>query len=82
MIAKNRQFNWEEIVTEAKMKEAAVDPIELYNILQAIPSDAISSIRCTSSFDSAHIKRELAVIAEDIFKSTENSLNDGSHVPG
>jgi hypothetical protein len=74
-IAKNKNFDWMSIIQEAKTKEAAVDPVVIYNILKSFPEDALSTIKWVYRIDTALFRLELDKIAEDIFNGRKNSLN-------
>ena len=74
IIAKNKNFNWKEIVREARTKEVGIDPIVLYEILTTFPSEVLRSIKWNMQIDEKAFLNDLAVIAGDIFGGKENTL--------
>lgn len=74
IIAKNERFNWQDVVNEAKAKEAGVDPIALYEIIMSIPADALDAIKWVSEVDIRGFKSDVSCIADDILKGNDNTL--------
>ncbi len=74
VIAKHRAFHWMELIQEAKTKEAGIDPVVLYEVLQSFPADELSTIRWIAPVSSDRFMPELHQIADDIFQGRENSL--------
>ena len=73
-ISKNCTFQWREIISEAKTKEAGVDPIVIYNIIKSFPSHLLSSIKFTRSIQEDLFVRDISTIANDILLGNKNSL--------
>jgi len=73
-IALQRQYNWKEIVTEAKTKEVGADPEILYDILKSFPLKYLDTIKWISQPDINTFKYELQTIADDILHGRKNSL--------
>ena len=74
VIAKNESFCWKEMILEAKEKEAAVDPIEIFNLFRSFPFDNLNLIKWIKDFNKEKIDTDFNTIAEDIFYGRENSL--------
>jgi hypothetical protein len=74
IIAKQRQFDWISIVEEAKTKEAAVDPVLLFEILKSFPEAELAYVKWSTHVDSGIFKKELDQIAEDILHGRHNTL--------
>jgi len=74
IIAKQRQFDWIGIVEEAKTKEAAVDPVLLFEILKSFPEAELAYVKWSTHVDSGIFKKELDQIAEDILHGRHNTL--------
>ena len=73
-IAKQRQFEWMNLVQEAKTKEAAIDPVLLFEILKSFPESELSYVKWITPVDSGVFKIELDQIAEDILHGRHNTL--------
>jgi hypothetical protein len=74
IITKHKNFNWIDIMNQAKSKEAAVEPEVVYNIIKSFPNEELNLIKWSSQQNINEIKKDLEVIAEDIFWGLENSL--------
>jgi predicted nucleotidyltransferase component of viral defense system len=74
ILSRKNRFHWNDIIGEAKTKEAAVDPVEIYNIIGSIPMEELSTIRWTIPIEVTKLKDDLMIIARDIFECRENSL--------
>lgn len=75
MIAKNKKFNWKQITYEAKQKEAAVDPVEIFELFKSFPFQHLNLIKWKSDFKTEMIKNDFDIISNDIFYGRENSLS-------
>ena len=73
-IAKQRQFDWMNLVQEAKTKEAAIDPVILFEILKSFPEAELAYVKWITPVDSKVFKKELDQIAEDILHGRHNTL--------
>ena len=73
-LAKNRSFSWQEIFSEAKQKDAGLDPVMAYELLRTIPADSLELIKWTLSIDSKSFFRDMQQIADDLLKGNDNSL--------
>ena len=74
IIAKHKPIAWREIITEAKTKEAGIDPLALFEIFSSFPADEIASVKWNIPIDQNNFLADLATIGDDIFKGKENSL--------
>jgi predicted nucleotidyltransferase component of viral defense system len=74
VIANNARFNWREILSEAKQKEAAVDSVEIFNLFKSFPFDNLKLIKWIRKYNKRKIEKDFNTIAEDIFYGQENSL--------
>ena len=74
IICKNYKCNFKEIITEAKNKEAGVDPLSIFEILSSFPLDKLNLIKWVRKPDPLKLINDLSTIAEDIFNGRENSL--------
>jgi hypothetical protein len=74
VIAKYQRFDWIQIVEEAKTKEAGVDPIVLFEILQSFPEDALETIKWVTPVEQKTFQHDLNRIANDILRGRENTL--------
>jgi len=71
-------FNWEEIVAEAKSKEAGIDPQTIYGILHSFPVQSLDSINWINRPDTEDFISDIGVIADDILHGSDNSLVFGN----
>ena len=74
IIAKHKPIAWREIITEAKTKEAGIDPLALQEILRSFPSDEVMAVKWSIPIDQKNFIADLATIADDILQGKENSL--------
>ena len=74
VISKNRPFEWQDIIKEAKTKEAGVDPVEFHKILQSFPKEELKNIKWVMDINAEDLVSDLKIIAEDILKGLKNSL--------
>ncbi len=74
IICKNFKCNMRDIITEAKNKEAGVDPVAIYEILGSFPINKFDLIKWIKKPDPEIFKKEILQIAEDILYGKENSL--------
>ncbi len=74
IISKNKGFDWQEILSEAKTKELGSDPIIIYEILKSFPADAIESIKWSSQIEKDIFIKDIFIIADDILQGRKNSL--------
>ncbi len=73
-IAKNYKFNWRELIYQAKQKESAIDPIEIFNLFKSFPFKNLDSIKWAKPVDYNKITEEFSIIADDILSGQNNSL--------
>lgn len=73
-ISKMKKFHWRTIVEEAKSKEAGAEPEIIYNILRSFPVEKLDIIRWIKRPDYTTVKRDLDILADDLFYGRENSL--------
>ncbi len=74
IISRNNKFNWKDILSEAKSKEAGIEPEVIFNIIKSFPIDQLDYIKWVHKPDYTLFKSNLHKIAEDIFWGKENSL--------
>ena len=73
-IALQQNFNWRDIVTEAKSKEVGADPEIIYDMLNSFPLKYLDMIKWISQPDTKTFKHEIKTIADDILYGRNNSL--------
>lgn len=74
IIAKHKPIAWREIISEAKTKEAGIDPLALQEILRSFPPDEVMAVKWNIPIDENNFIADLATIADDILQGKENSL--------
>jgi hypothetical protein len=74
--AKRKDFGWVPFIEEAKTKEAAVDPVVIYNIFKSFPDNLVEVVKWAMPLDAGKFKNELGQIADDILKGNQNSLSE------
>lgn len=74
IICKNYKCDFVEIISEAKLKEATVDPITIYEILISFPVEKLDLIKWGIEINKESFQKDLYVIANDIFNGRKNSL--------
>lgn len=65
-ICRNFKCDFKEIISEAKSKEAGVDPVAVYEILSSFPLSYLGLIKWVKAPDEEIFKKEIMQIAEDI----------------
>jgi len=75
LIAKNHKFNWRKLINQAKQKEGAVDPLEIFNLFKSFPFESLKAIKWVKQVDYNEIKEDFDKLAEDIVNGTDNSLS-------
>jgi len=73
-IALQQNFNWKEIVKEAKTKEVGADPETFYDILNSFPLKYLETIKWIVQPDTDTFGDEIKTIADDILYGRDNSL--------
>ncbi|WP_320045017.1 hypothetical protein [uncultured Desulfobacter sp.] len=71
-IANAYDFNWREIIGEAKEKDLWVDPIEISRILRQFPVEQFKSINWISNPNLQTCEKALYLISENILKGEAN----------
>lgn len=79
ILAIAKEFSWNEIIEEAKTKEAGVDPEIVYNILRSFPIDKLDIIRWVQKPNYILFKENINRMADDIFYGRNNSLFLNEH---
>jgi len=74
IIARNRSFNWQEIIWEAKSKEAGIDPLEIHHLLTSFPISELEYIKWIKPPNHDTVTADLNQIAKDILLGQDNSL--------
>lgn len=75
IIAKNESFSWEEIIGQAKEKEAGINPLQVSEIIREFPLEYIHSIKWKKKIDEKKFIAELNTIARNILFNNKNSLH-------
>lgn len=73
IIAGHRSFSWKEVVTEARTKEAGLDPVTLYDLLRSFPRELVPTIRWAFEVDPDAFLEDLHRLAEDLFYMRDNT---------
>ena len=74
VMARNRSFDWREVITDAMRKEGGIDPVVLHGILRSVPREELAQVAWAAPADLDAITADLSVIADDILFSRANSL--------
>lgn len=74
LISKNYKFNWRELMNQAKQKEGAVDPLEIFNLFKSFPFENLNAIKWVNPVDFNKVKEDFHILEEDILYGRENSL--------
>jgi len=72
-IARTTEFSWRDIM-EIALKKSPVDPPDAAQTLTTMPLAELSTIKWTSSIDTAKVFKDIRFIARDILLGTPNSL--------
>ncbi len=73
-ICRNYKFEYSEILEEAKSKEAGIDAFIIGEIIKTTPLNKFEEIKWINKPEIREIKKELDIIADDIFNVRRNSL--------
>ena len=68
------EFNWQEIVTQAKTKEVGIEPDLIYDLLLSFPLHYLDNIKWITVPDRKQYQQQLAKIADDILYGRDNTL--------
>lgn len=74
VMARNRSFDWREVIAEALRKEGGIDPVILHGILRSVPREELVRVAWSSPVDLPRLSADLCIIADDILYSRVNSL--------
>lgn len=74
VMARNRAFDWREVISEALRKEGGIDPVILHGILRSVPREELARVAWSSPVDLHRMSADLCIIADDILYSRANSL--------
>ncbi|SVD37762.1 uncharacterized protein METZ01_LOCUS390616 [marine metagenome] len=74
VIAKNKCFQWEQVVQEAKSKEAGIEPETIYDILRSFPVEQMNPVKWIQKPSGNEFMNDLRNIFDDILFARENSL--------
>jgi len=74
IISKNRQFQWKELIRQAKEKELGLDVLKISEIIRSFPPDYIDTVKWAIPVDKEKMAKDLNVVADDIFWGRANSL--------
>lgn len=73
-LAYNYQFNWVEIIKDAKEKDLWVNPIDTSSIIESFPISLFDSIIWITKPDYQKAEKDLKHIAKEILLGSDNSL--------
>ncbi len=76
IIAMQYEFNWQEVVTQAKTKEVGIEPTLIFDLLLSFPLHYLDNIKWITTPDRKQYQQQLAKIADDILFGRDNSLCD------
>jgi predicted nucleotidyltransferase component of viral defense system len=74
VIALHMSFEWKDIIRKSKVKEAAVDPIVIYDIIKSFPAGELDAVNSAAAINKKRFLADLSVIARDIFEGRNNTL--------
>ena len=74
IIAKNRLFQWKNVMSQAKRKDAGIDPTEISEILQTFPIALSEKIKWSIPYSADELLLDIHSISKDILLGHENSL--------
>jgi Nucleotidyl transferase AbiEii toxin, Type IV TA system len=77
-IAGNYEFNWRQLIYEAKQKEASIDPIEITDLFRTFPFENLSDIKWIRKVDYTQIQQDFLIIADDVLEGLDNRLCSSS----
>jgi hypothetical protein len=73
-LAYNYQFNWVDIIKDAKEKDLWVNPIDTSSIIESFPIDLFDSIIWNTKPDYKKAEKDLKIIAKEILLGSDNGL--------
>jgi hypothetical protein len=73
-ISRNKVFDWEIIIAEAKEKDLWVDPLEICRLINRFPTNLLKTIKWIGNVNIEELKKQINVVHDDIFKGAVNSL--------
>ncbi|KQC11357.1 MAG: hypothetical protein APR54_11025 [Candidatus Cloacimonas sp. SDB] len=75
IISKHLKFKWDEIIREANIKQAGIDPLTINQILTTYPDNLLSKIKWIEIVDTKKFNQDVRKIAEDILMNRTNLLS-------
>ena len=81
IISMQYEFNWQEVVAQAKTKEVGIEPNLIYDLLRSFPLRYLDNIKWITNPDRKQYRQQLAQIADDILFGRDNSLWKGNVKP-
>ena len=73
-ISQTYEFNWQEVIAEAKQKDLWVDPLEICKIIKEFPLHLFETIKWVRPIDLEKLNVAIHKIHEDIFLGRTNSI--------
>ncbi len=73
-IAAHKEFDWKELIFEAKEKDSSIEPIYISNILNSFPVSLLDKIKWVKKNNPALFMEKLQIITNDITLGKDNSL--------
>ena len=74
IIAKNKPFNWKQIVEQSVSKDAGTDPVTICETLLSFPVELSATIKWAVPFDIQELSGDIQVIAREILSGSDNNL--------
>lgn len=74
VIARTTDFNWQDVVSEAKQKDMWVDEAELVVILSAFDLNRLQRVNWAPNVSIERVKQEFTLILQDIVEGGQNRL--------
>lgn len=73
-ISLERQFNWMNIIEDAKKKDTWINEIDIATLLNDFPEESLADVKWVNQQDYQFLKKCLKIIAKDILMAADNSL--------
>lgn len=74
VIAKNRQFNWDRMLNDAREKEMGLDPALLADLLKSVPREVFDAIRWVRPMPWDQFRSDMDILVLELLRGENNSL--------
>jgi len=74
IIAKNKKFNWDDIITKGREKELGLDAIVCAHLMKTISFELLPTIKWAIDVSFDEFLKDMDTIAIDLLKGCDNSL--------